>query len=257
MPNLRDSLLPAVDSIRAFEAVFGTRRFVVTVRRRVWSTLVPGQGTATNFDIPLTPKPRVRDVTTRDLTATELELINANGQKVVGNLYRLEQITPRYTPATSGGTATGGYLAEQIRMWPNRDTGAVENLVALVGDDGYLRECEQITFEQDRMFNYKMLIKEIDRPRAALASVAVTPATASLLVAPPNNAPPQQQQLACVGTFQGGATSVLTSLSAWTSSNTAVATVDIYGNVTAVAAGTATIQATCLGQSATMTVTVS
>lgn len=254
MANLRDSLLPAVDSIRGFEAVFGTRRFAVTVRRRVWSGQVPGEGTATDYNISLTPKPRVRDVTDRQLTASEAELLSANGQKFVGNLYKISQITPRYTPASTGvvGGATGGYLAEQIRLWPNTDTGAVQNLVSLVGDDGYLRECEQLTFAQDRMLSYSMLVKEIDRPRTPLVSIAVAPTSASLLAALA-----QQQQLTVTGTFNGGATSVLTVLSAWSSSAPTVASVDVYGNVTALSPGTATITALCLGQTATATITVS
>lgn len=249
MSQLRDLLLPMVDSLRGFEAVFGTRRFLVNIVRRVWSGAQQGEGTATDTSISLIPKPRVRDVTASNLTLAEQEMMALGTNRVSGQLYRINKITPRYTPASAGGTVTGGFLAEQLRLWPNRDTGYVENLVQLIGDDGYLRECTQVFLSQDRMFEYSMLVKEIDRPRTYLTSVTVTPSTSSIVHG-------TTQQMVCTGTFSGGAISVLTAISAWTTSNAAAATVDIYGNVTAVAAGSATITATVLGQTANTSVTV-
>lgn len=256
MPTLRDALLPLVDSIRTFEAVFGTRRFGVVVRRRVWSGGQPGEGTPTDTNITITPRPRVRDVTVANLTPGEAEALAMSSNKVTGQMYRIEQITPHYTPATSGqpNGATGGYFAEQLRLWPNRDYGGVENLVSLVGDDGYLRECVQVTFEQDRMVNYKMLVKEYDRPRTQVQSVALSLPTGS--TGPLAAITRQQAQLTLTGTYAGGATGALTALALWQSSNASVATVDIFGNVTAVAAGTTSITATVLGQSAQIQITV-
>jgi uncharacterized protein YjdB len=245
MATLRDQLLPLVDTLRGLPVTFGIRRYAVTIRRRVWSGAQQGEGTATDYNIPLIPAPKVRDITSRDMSISDAE-IRSIGQ-VVGNLYRIEKITPRYTTAAG---ATGGYLAEQIRLWPSKDTGAAENLVSLVGDDGLLRECQQLTFEQDRAFGYSMVAKEIDRPRTSLQSMALTPATVTLKAG-------ATQQLAAVGTFSGGATSSVTTLSAWSSSNPAVATVDIYGNVTAVGTGSATITALCLQVTAAASVTVS
>jgi Big-like domain-containing protein len=249
MPNLRDSLLPVVDTLRALPNIFGVRRFAVTIRRRTWTGQVPGQGVATDYNIALIPPPRVRDQSASDrgMSPTEAELKAANSGVATGSVYRIDRITPRYTTAAG---VTGGYLAEQIRMWPDTDTGAIENLVSIVGDDGYLRECIQITFEQDRAFGYSMNVKEIDRPRTPLVSIAITPATPTIVHG-------KTLQLTCNGTFNGGATSVLTVLTAWSSSNTSVATVDVYGNVTAVSAGSTIITGTCLGNEATATVTVS
>lgn len=244
--TIRDQLLSVVDAIRNLPPFFGVRRFAVTIRRRVWSGQVAGEGTATDYNILLIPAPKVRDITSRDMTVGELEYKAANNNTVAGNLYKISGITPQYLNAD--GT-TGGYKAEQIRLWPNTDTGAVDNLVSLVGDDGYLRECVQVSFEQDRAFGYSMIVKEIDRPRTPLTSIAINPATATV-------AHGKTQQLSCVGAFAGNENSILTTLTAWSSSNTGVATVDVYGNVTAVAAGTATITATCLGQTATATITV-
>lgn len=244
MATLRDQLLPLVNTLRGLPVTFGIRRFAVTVRRRSWSGAQQGEGTATDFNIPLIPAPKVVDITSRDMTMTEAEIRAANSNAVVGNLYRIEKITPRFTTPT-----VGGYLAEQMRLWPSKDTGAVENLVALVGDDGLLRECVQISFEQNRAFGYSMTVKEIDRPRTSLQSIAIVPAAVSL-------GHGATLQLACTGTFNGGATSSMTTLSAWSSSVPATATVDIYGNVTAVAAGSTTITALCLGLTTTATITV-
>lgn len=237
MPTLRDSLLPVIDGLRVLPPTFGLRRFAVTIRRRVWTGTQIGSsdGTATNYDIPLIPAPRVRDYfPDRPMSPLEAEYNAANNNIVSGQMYRIDRITPRYT--NTDGT-TGGYLAEQLRLWPNRDNRTIENLVVLVGDDGYLRECVQINFEQHRAFGYAMLVKEADRPIAAIQSLAVTPASPTLATIGAT------LQMVATGTFVGGAESVLTTLATWVSLNPAVATVGLYGVVTAVAAGTAVIQA--------------
>jgi hypothetical protein len=259
--TLRDQLLPVADTLRNLPQIFGIRRFAVTVRRRVWTGNQAGIGTATNHDIMLTPPPRVRDITSRDLTATEVEYKAINSGVIVGNMYRVDKITPRYTTASG----SGGYLAEQLRLWPNRDTGAVENLVALVGDDGYLRECVQVTFEQDRAFGYTMIAKEIDRPRSSLQSVAIQPPLPSIdltLFLRYRGVPRagsnigKTLQLTAVGTFAGGATSLLTTLTAWSTGDPSVVTVDIYGLLTATGVGSTTVTAAVLGVSVTVPVTV-
>lgn len=246
--GIRDDLLPVVDQLRALpgSSDFGLRRFAVTIRRRVWSGHQQGEGTATDHDIAILPLPRVRDVTARDMTLPEAEFKALNSNVIAGEIYKIDKITPRFTNADG---STGGYLAEQLRLYPKRDTGLVENLIVLVGDDGYLRECEQIYFAQDRAFGYSMLVKEIDRPRTSLQSIAITPAN-------PTVAHGSTQQLIATGTFNGGSTSVLTALSAWSSSAPLIATVDIFGNVTARSAGTATITALVLGKTSTTIVTV-
>lgn len=242
---LRDSLLPLVDTLRALPATFGLRRFAVTIRRRTWSGAQQGEGTATDHDIPLIPAPRVRDITNRDMSIPVAELRASSTGDTQGNIYRITGITPQYT----NGGVTGGYLAEQIRLWPSKDTGGAENLVVLAGDDGYLRECSQLTFEQDRAFGYSITAREISRPRTSLQSIVITPANPSVVHG-------KTQQLVCTGTYSGGSTSVLTVLTAFTSSAPSVATVDIYGNVTALTAGTTTITAKCLGITTTTTITV-
>lgn len=247
MPTLRNALLPVADQLRQLPPTFELRRFSVTIRRRIWSGSQPGDGTATDNDLVLTPAPMVRDAfPTGKLSPEELEYTIANNNIVTGQLYKISRITPRYTNVDG---STGGYLAEQLRLWPNRDSRHVENLIVLVGDDGYLRECMQLTFEQYRAFGYSMIAKEQDRPRTLLQSIALTPSPASVAVG-------KTLAMTATGTFNGGAMSQLTTLCAWSSSAPAVATVDIYGVVTGVGAGTATITATMLGIVGTISVTV-
>lgn len=244
--TLRDDLLPTFDMARQIIHDLGLRRFAVTIRRRTWSGRVEGEGVATDYDLGITPAPRVRDVTARDLTLLEAEQRAAGQGDVVGNLYRVSSITPRYTQ----NGVTGGYLAEQLRLWPNTDTGAVDNLICLVGDDGLLRECLQVTFEQDRAFGYSMLVKEIDRPRVQMQSIAISAASGTTVRRG------SAVSFVATGTFNGGATSIVTTLCSWTSSAPGVATIDIYGNVTGVSTGTATLTAVCLGITATLSITV-
>jgi uncharacterized protein YjdB len=83
---------------------------------------------------------------------------------------------------------------------------------------------------------------------AAVASVAVTPATATITVG-------QSQQLSA--TAKDASANVLSGrTTTWSSSNTTVATVSSVGLVTAAAAGTSTISATVDGVSGTTVVTV-
>ena len=69
-----------------------------------------------------------------------------------------------------------------------------------------------------------------------LVSIAVTPASASLAVG-------QQQQFTATGTYSDGSQQNLTNSATWTSGSTSVATVSSAGLSTALAAGSATIQA--------------
>ena len=84
---------------------------------------------------------------------------------------------------------------------------------------------------------------------AVLVSIAVTPATASILVG-------ATQQFTATGTFSDGTTSNITATAAWTSSNVAVATVLPTGVATGVTAGVATITATRDGRSGSGVLTV-
>ena len=86
-------------------------------------------------------------------------------------------------------------------------------------------------------------------PAATLASIAVTPATASIAVK-------ATQQFAATGTYSDGSTANITSTVSWTTSSTAVATVNASGLATGVAAGSATVTAALSGVTGTATLTV-
>jgi hypothetical protein len=81
------------------------------------------------------------------------------------------------------------------------------------------------------------------------SSVRITPANPSIAV---NGT----QQFTAVVTFLDGHTEERTSSAAWSSSNTAVATIDTTGLANGVSAGTSTIRATVQDVSATTTLTV-
>jgi phage tail sheath protein FI len=83
-----------------------------------------------------------------------------------------------------------------------------------------------------------------------LTGLNVSPATPTLAAG-------VTQQMTVTGTFDNGTFVNMSGYAAWTSTNTAVATVSTTGLVKAVAAGTATIQAQWLGTAATTVVTVS
>lgn len=249
--GIREDLLPVVDGLRSIpgSSDFGLRRFSVTIRRRVWSGAYVGDpsGTATDEDLALSPLPRVRQVfSASSLRPDQLQYILANGNKIDDRYYKIDRITPRYTNPDG---STGGYSAQQLRLAADPDLHNVESIVVLVGDDGYKRECVQTTFSEDRAFGYSMLVHESDRPRVALASIAITPSPATVVHG-------SQLQLTATATFADGSTSDLTPMVTWTTTNGNVATVDLLGSVTGIAAGSATIRASMTGVSGTVAVTV-
>ncbi|MEX2962875.1 beta strand repeat-containing protein [Microbulbifer sp. TYP-18] len=90
-----------------------------------------------------------------------------------------------------------------------------------------------ITANQDGVFSNAVGVTVTS---AVLVSIQVTPAAANL---PKGNS----EQLAAEGTFSDGSTLDITNTASWNSDNTAVATVDLLGEVTAVELGRANITA--------------
>ena len=90
------------------------------------------------------------------------------------------------------------------------------------------------------------------------AGFFVGPQLTSVSIGPPNPtvAAGQTQQMDATGVYDDNSRKPITNDADWTSSNTAVATVNRTGLVTAVAIGTANISAYDLGYSASTTVTV-
>ncbi len=82
-----------------------------------------------------------------------------------------------------------------------------------------------------------------------LVSIAITPTAPQIPIQ-------MQQQLAATGRLSDGSTEDVTTTATWSSGDATVATVDTNGNVTAIAPGTVTIEATVGAISASVTVTV-
>lgn len=87
-------------------------------------------------------------------------------------------------------------------------------------------------------------------PPATLLSIAVTPASPSIVVG-------ATQQFTATGTYSDGTTANITSKVAWSSSSTAVATINASGLATGVTAGSANISAALSGVTGTAALTVS
>ena len=86
-------------------------------------------------------------------------------------------------------------------------------------------------------------------PSATLASVAVTPASASIAIG-------ATQQLTTTAVYTDGSARDVTATASWSSASTAVATVNAAGVSKGVSAGAAVVTATFEGKSGTATITV-
>ena len=97
--SIRDDLIPVVDEIRGsvVDEVAGLRLHTVVVRVRTWSGGRPGLGTATDVDVELAPKPRVRPVPER--------WINGEGGRYQAGDRTVDRISATYDRADLKPTA--------------------------------------------------------------------------------------------------------------------------------------------------------
>jgi uncharacterized protein YjdB len=93
---------------------------------------------------------------------------------------------------------------------------------------------------------------------SSTASLTVTPSLTAITVAPPTTtlSVGQSQQLTATGSYSDGSTQDLTHSATWASTNTSVANVSASGLATALANGTATMQASAQGLTGSATLTV-
>lgn len=98
-------------------------------------------------------------------------------------------------------------------------------------------------------FNGKTASTTVTVPALTLVSIAVTPATASIVVG-------TQQQFVATATYSDSSNANITNSAAWTSGTVANATVLNTGVATGIAAGTSNITATAGGQSGSALLTV-
>lgn len=142
--TLRDDLLPVVDDLRELPDEFGLRRYSVKIRRRAWSGIKPGQGTPTDVDVEIQPRPKVREVTTQ-------EIADSGGTWRQGD-FKVDKVTPHYVD----GLVTGGYTPSQLNIRPsgiNQDVCFI-----LTGDEGPF-ECQLIEIHFERSFTYWMVVR--------------------------------------------------------------------------------------------------
>ena len=189
----------------------------------------------------------------------------------------LDKTAPLDTYATAIGSGTTASIG------PTPTSGsAPDTLVGLFGFDGYaspytagtgftFRDYDASTFIEDEQITsigsytatataqapfawagYAVLFKNAYQGTPTLSSISVTPSNTSVTVG-------GTQQYTAIGTYSDGSTQNLTSSVAWSSSNTAAASISSAGLATAVAAGTSTIQAVSgtISGSTTLTVTAS
>jgi len=143
MGTIRDGLLPVVDALRQLPSDFGIRRYSVTLRSRAWSGGSPGLGTATDTDTLISPAPRVRVLSPK-------EVASSGGTYQDGD-FMIEKITPAYTSPT-----TGGWAPSVLQQVPGASADDV--VIVMVGDEGTI-ECTAVKFFFDRPFNYRVVAR--------------------------------------------------------------------------------------------------
>ena len=126
--TLRDSLLPALDQIRAIAGVMGLRPYVVKRRQRIWSGERPGVGSFVDSDITLTntmtgpggaivSPVRVKRLSSKDVIAS--------GGLYTDHDYRVGPMTPLY--------AGGGFGPDDVD--PPTSASATEIMWWMSGPD--------------------------------------------------------------------------------------------------------------------------
>ncbi|MCZ6819968.1 MAG: Ig-like domain-containing protein [Calditrichaeota bacterium] len=149
----------------------------------------------------------------------------------------------------SGPNATGEMLFEQIVPYPKTSNDPVVRVSPLV----FGRSVELVLQGHENPtgggFSELLIVDpSLGGDIPVLQSIALTP------INPLQTG--QAVQLTAIGTLSNGATFDVTSQAVWSSSNSAVASVDDTGEVTGVATGTATITASFVGVVGQTTVTV-
>ena len=138
--SLRDELLPVVNDARALVDELGLRLFDVRVEVRAWSGPRVGSGVLTTLStLSLDPRPRVRDVSAREV-ASSGGTLRSGDRRITG-----------ITPAHTGG----GYTPEQLRP---AITGPQERVYVLTGADG-TSEWELVDASFDRPFGHELVLR--------------------------------------------------------------------------------------------------
>lgn len=143
--TLRDKLLPTIDRLRELPDAFGLRRYTVTLRRRRWASGVVGRDEKYSWvDVAITPKPRVR------LLSTE-EVASSGGTFTNGDM-RVDKITPKYLVPF-----LGGYAPDDLKLVPK---AGEDVCILLEGDDGK-GEYQIVQIKIDRAFTYSLVVRSV------------------------------------------------------------------------------------------------
>jgi hypothetical protein len=141
--SLRDDLLPVVNGLRDLPGDFGLRRYSVTLVRRTYAERVGDGSIPTAASVTLSPAPRVRVVSTR-------EVAESGGTYQDGDL-RVDRITPRLADGS------GGYAPSDLDYESTTDRDEV--VIVLTGDDGVSREGTLVKKNFDRAFGYSLVVR--------------------------------------------------------------------------------------------------
>lgn len=157
--DLRAKLIPAIQCIREIPTDLGMRRYTLTIRVRTWSGGRPGVGTPTDSDLTITPRPRVRAVSVREVQAS-------GGRYTDGDL-----TADRINPYVAGPPAVG-YTPTQLR--PVASGPAQEVMYILTGDEGpfecslvgdyFTGEGRSFTPSLGGVFEYALVLRRKIRP---------------------------------------------------------------------------------------------
>jgi len=144
MATLREDFLPVVDDARAIVDGYGLRTHGLTIRTRTWLSGTPGDGSYADSDLVITPRPKIREATMREVAAS-------GGLMDVGDF-----IVTKITPAYAGG----GYTRDQLQ--PTVRGAAVEHIY-IVTDGPAACECTLSDLTLTKNFGYEMKLKRTTR----------------------------------------------------------------------------------------------
>lgn len=131
--TFRDQILSPLDAIRGIGGRLGLRRFTVTVRTRVWTGAIPGDGTSTDTDVVLTNQDAtgtMQPVMVRQLKRSE---VITSGGLYADRDIRVGPMTPDYA-AQFFQQSTGGYADGDLDPVP---TASATQLFYMVSGPGW------------------------------------------------------------------------------------------------------------------------
>ena len=148
----RDDVLADIAEARQDVADAGLRRYALVLRTRTWSGAARGLplgSTPTDSDVTITPPPKVRLV-------SEREIASSGGLLKQGD-YQISRVTPAYTSPSDGGYAP----SDIDPMLQSAPASNVERTWILTGDEGSF-ECTIVgSWHLEEPFNYRCVMRRV------------------------------------------------------------------------------------------------